>query len=113
MLVVEILQGNQRKVTATFKVRGVGDPAGDTTNWDLTDPTTVTFARKRLRAADSTIETWTYAAAQITRESLGVYSKILDFDSNGSYRVGSRGTGACKANEEVTVVVNDAETMTP
>lgn len=109
MLSVEILEGNLRRLKATFRVPGVGANLDDPSTWTLTDPTTVTFRRKRLGVADSTIESWTYAANEITRDSLGVYEKVLDFETDGSWRVSAEGTGACQAYDEAAVIVKNAE----
>lgn len=108
-ILVEILEGNRRKLTATFRVPGDGADLDDFSSWDLTDPTTVKLFRKRLRAADATIETFDYALAGVTRESLGVYSKVLDFDTNGTWVLAAQGTGACRAYDEVAIVIKNAE----
>lgn len=109
MLTVQILEGNLRRLKATFLVPGVGADLNDPSTWTPTDPSTVTFTRKRLGQPDSTIESWTYAAAQIVKDSVGVYEKILDFETDGTWRLGAQGTGTCQAYDEITIVVKNAE----
>lgn len=109
-LTTEILEGNLRKLTATFRTPGVDADLDDVTTWDLTDPTTATFTRKRRRASSSTLETWVYATdMEVTRDSVGVYSIVLAFADPGSWVVGAEGTGTCTAYEETGVDVTEAE----
>lgn len=85
----QVIRGTTVRVTGTFKDAGV-----------LTDPTTVS-----LEVSDSagTITTYTYAAAQITKTSTGIYYKNVAISSEGSWRVRMTGTG--------TVPVSTLETI--
>lgn len=104
-ITVEILEGNARKITATFRVPGDDADLDDFSTWDLTDPSTITFTRIALAAAQSTLETWTYAGSEVTRESIGVYSKVLGFETPATWVIGAEGTGACEAYGEIEIPV--------
>lgn len=112
-LTVEILQGNARKVKATFLVPGDDADPDDLTTWTPTDPTDVIVSRKRVRAADTTIESWTFSDDQVDRIDTGIYEIILPFATNGSWAIGARGTGDVVAYEETILVVKDAEALAP
>jgi hypothetical protein len=79
-------KGNSIKTTATFKVGGV-----------LTDPTTVTL---KVMDPTETVSTYTYALAQVTKLSTGVYYKDVASSTVGIWRTEWVGTGACVAVEE-------------
>lgn len=79
--------GDLIKLTATFKNSG-GTP---------TDPTTIT-----LRVTDpvATTSVYTYALAQVTKESAGVYSKSITPASSGYWHYRWEGTGAVEQVEQ-------------
>lgn len=72
--------GDSPTLTNTFSVAGVP-----------TDPTTVSLA---VTNPAGTTTTYTYALAQITRDSAGVYSKQITVDSAGDWYYVWTGTGA-------------------
>jgi hypothetical protein len=67
-----------------------------------TDPTTITL---KVRKPDATISTYTYAAAQLTRESAGVFVKSITLDTSGVWTYRFEGTGAVVAADEELLVV--------
>lgn len=77
--------------TATFTVDDVA-----------TDPTTVTLT---VRSPDGTSTDYTYGAAQITKDSTGVYYKDISLTQRGVWSFRFVGTGACAAAVEGTVTV--------
>lgn len=77
--------------TVTFTVDGT-----------LTDPTTVTLT---VRKPSGTTTSYTYAAAAVSRISLGVYRKNLTLDERGVWLFTFTGTGDCQASAEGTVTV--------
>jgi hypothetical protein len=107
-LTVEILEGNLRKVIATFLAPGV-DSTDDPATWVPTDPGTVKMFLKRLRAPADTIITYDFADAQIDKISTGVYSRVFDFETPAAFLVGVQGTTPCVAYDRVTVIVGEAE----
>lgn len=92
----EILAGNRRKFTVTFQVP---DESGA-----LTDPTTVTFYRRRVDGSDAG-EQWVAPDPAISHDSTGVYSLTIDFDDPGVFAVGAQGTGTCKAYDEARIEI--------
>lgn len=111
-IAVRILEGNQRKITATFLVPGLGADLNDPTTWTPTDPSTITFTRIRDGSPDATLEAFLYPA-DLTRVSAGVYETTLDFPNAGTFIVGAQGTGAVEAYDEVAVVITRAKAKTP
>lgn len=109
---VEILEGNLRRLVVTFLVPDDDSDLDDLTTWVQTDPTTVTFTRRRMDDPAASLETWTYAGGQITRDSEGVYGKVLSFLDDGTYILGAEGTGACQTYVETTLVVHNAKART-
>jgi hypothetical protein len=62
-----------------------------------TDPTTVTL---RIRRPDGTVEVFTYAAAQITKDATGSFFKDYTPPAIGRYSYRWEGTGTVKAADE-------------
>lgn len=62
-----------------------------------TDPTTVTLA---LRKPSGTALSYTYGAAQITKDSVGNYHKDISVDDTGVWAYKWTGTGTCETVEE-------------
>lgn len=60
------------------------------TDGNLVDPTEVTL---QVRAPGGTISSYTYGAAEVTRASLGVFTKAVDLDASGVYFYRFKGTG--------------------
>jgi len=63
----------------------------------LTDPTTVTLEVKK---PNGTVTTYTYAAAQIIKDSVGRYSYQLTVDAAGVWSYRWIGTGTVVAAEQ-------------
>lgn len=97
------LEGNRRIYTATFKVP---DDAGD-----LTDPTTVTFYRRKIGAGSlDDLETFVYDTDnEVQKTSTGIYTFTIGYSDDGRYVVGVEGTGSCVAYEEIDVEVKNAK----
>lgn len=77
-----IRAGSAINLKATFTVSKV-----------KTDPTTITL---EVQDPGGATETYTYAAAALTRDSAGVYSKLIDLDQAGWWIYEWQGTGAVK-----------------
>lgn len=77
--------------TVTFSVSGTP-----------TDPTTVMLT---VIPPDKAPLTYTYAAAQITKSSTGVFTKNITLSQRGTWYCRYEGTGACQAAAEGTVTV--------
>lgn len=75
-----------------------------TVNDTPTDPTTISLF---VREPDGTTNTYTYAAAQITKDSTGVFSKSISLAKRGIWYFKYTGTGACEAVAEGTVTVRN------
>ncbi len=75
--------GDTVTVRATFTV--------DSTN---TDPTTVTLA---VTDPSGNVDTYTYAASQITKDATGKYSKGISVDEPGEWIYTFTGTGTATA----------------
>jgi len=103
VLVEKFLEGNRRRYTATFKVPDQ--------NGVLTDPTTITFYRRK--EADPNPETYVYNTdIAVVREGQGIYHVDLSYsssDADGRYWVGVKGTGTCEAFDELEVLVQKAK----
>lgn len=67
-----------------------------------TDPSTVTLT---VMDPFKTQTSYTYAAATVTHESTGVYSKNVAFPTEGRWRWRWAGLGACVAADEGVVLV--------
>jgi hypothetical protein len=78
----------------------------DTVTEALVDPTTVAL---RIRTPAGVVTEYTYALAQITKESQGVYYKLITLDECGrwKYRWISSGTGAGAAEDDMVVNLTD------
>lgn len=63
-------------------------------NGVFTDPTTVTLT---VQKPDRTETTYTYGAGEITKDSLGHFSKQIEPATLGTYIYKWKGTGACIA----------------
>ena len=73
----------------------------------LADPTEVTFKHKD---PSGTVVTLTYiAAAQITRESIGVYSFALALDEAGTWYFRAEGTGTPETAAEMSFEVRTSQ----
>lgn len=83
--------GQSLKLRATFTVDGA-----------VTDPTSITLI---VRDPAGTSNTYTYAGATITKDSTGIYSKNVAFDSEGTWRWRWVGTGTVVASAEGEVVI--------
>lgn len=57
----------------------------------LADPTEVTLY---VLDPAGTLTTYTYGAAEVTRDSLGVFSKAVTLDQTGAWHYRFKGTGA-------------------
>ena len=79
----DIYVGDAIKLRNTFTVEGT-----------KTDPTTVTL---EVRDPSGNTDTYTYAGGAVTRDSAGVYSKIIAFDEARYWTYEWQGTGACIA----------------
>ncbi len=69
---------------------------------NLTDPTTVTV---KLRSPSGVITTYTYASASVTKDSTGVYSRVLTFSEAGVWAYSVVATGTITKTEEGSVRV--------
>lgn len=67
-----------------------------------TDPTTITA---KVRNAAGTVTTYTYAAAQITKDSTGVYHLDITVNLSGTWVYRFEGTGTCIAAIEQILYV--------
>lgn len=78
----------------------------DTDTEALVDPTTITL---NIRTPNGTVTAYTYALAEITKESSGVYSKLVVLNECGrwKYRWISSGTGAGAAEDDLVVALTD------
>lgn len=65
--------------------------------WERTDPTTVTL---KVKGPSCATDSYTYANAEITQETQGVYSKNLSLSSAGTYYYKWIGTGAAETAGE-------------
>lgn len=70
--------------------------------WKLADPTTITL---RVKNPAGTVTNYTYAAAELTKVSTGIYTKSLEPDQVGTWWVEAIGTGAVVAVAETSFVV--------
>ena len=68
----------------------------------LTDPTTITLT---IITPAKVSTDYTYGAAQITKVSTGVYTKIISLTERGVWYYRWVGTGACVAASEGTITV--------
>lgn len=59
----------------------------------VADPTAVTL---EVLDPAGTLTSYTYAAAQVTKDSTGVYSYLLTLDASGAWYYRYKGTGALK-----------------
>lgn len=64
---------------------------------EMTDPTTITL---RLQTPDGVEAAYTFAAAQVTRDGLGKYSKTITVDQVGTYYYKWESTGTVIAAKE-------------
>lgn len=61
------------------------------------DPTTVTLVMKPPTGAN---QTYTYAAAELTKDSIGVYHREFSIDTAGTYRYRWTSAGVGQGSEE-------------
>lgn len=80
--------GTDVRLEAEFKVK---HPT--TGVYELTDPTTVTL---KIMAPDKTVTTYTYAAGEITRLSVGKYRKDYEPTTAGEWKYRYIGTATAK-----------------
>lgn len=71
--------------------------ANFTVSGTLTDPSTITL---KTRAPDGTTNTYTYASAQITKDSAGIYHKDVLVDQAGNWGFRFEGTGTAAGAKE-------------
>jgi hypothetical protein len=88
-------KGDAVRLKGTFTVSSVA-----------TDPTTVTL---KVKDSDGTISTYTYALAQITKLSTGIYYKDVTVSNDGLWYYRFEGTGACIAAGESQFEVRRSE----
>ena len=88
-------KGDLVRITGAFTVAGTA-----------TDPTTVTL--KILRPAGTSALTYTYAAAEITKDSVGNYHKDITIDTEGEWYYRWIGTGTVVSESEDYFFVRDA-----
>jgi hypothetical protein len=91
----------------TIPVRHVGDVEELTATFTdeddtLVDPTTVVL---RVLDPSGNTDTYTYALAQITRDSLGVFYKDVTLDEAGEWRYTWTSTGTGSGAEPGQIVV--------
>ena len=85
----QVTRGNAVTITGTFTLSGVA-----------TDPTTITL---EVKIPAGTITPYTYAGAQITRDSAGVYHKDVILSSEGVWTFRMTGTGTVVASTVTNV----------
>lgn len=73
--------------------------------WELADPTTVTLSVKD--PAD-TVTSYTYAAAEVTRESLGRFYRDISLNQEGTYQWWWVGTGTVETADDGQFYVSDS-----
>lgn len=83
----------------TYRFRGTFKTAAGA----LTDPTTVTF---RIKNPAGTETAYTYALGQVTRDSVGVFSLVVQLTSPGNWYARVEGTGAVAAVDELSRCVS-------
>lgn len=92
----------------TINVFDVGDvvrvQSAFTVSGTATDPTTVTLSVKE---PDGTVTSYTYAAAEITKSTTGVYYKDISIDASGTWSYRWVGTGAVATAEEGQFLVRN------
>jgi hypothetical protein len=88
-------KGDTVRLKAEFKVSSV-----------LTDPTAVTL---KVKDAAGTTSTYTYALAEITKSSVGVYYKDIAITDDGIWYYRFEGTGAVTAAGESQFEVRRSE----
>jgi hypothetical protein len=76
----------------------------------LADPGTITL---RVRNPEGTITTYTYAAAEITKDAVGQYSKVVALDKEGTWKYRFEGTGAVQAADEDECLVLESVFYAP
>ena len=72
---------------------------------ELADPTTITLQHQ---TPDGVITTYSYALAEITRDSVGVYYKDITLDQEGEHVARFAGTGAVVIGAEHRFVVAES-----
>jgi hypothetical protein len=87
--------GTAINLTAPFTVAGVA-----------TDPTTVTL---KVKSPAGTTTTYTYALGEVTKDSVGNYSKVITPTISGAWFYWWAGTGACIATAQAGFQVYEAE----
>lgn len=77
-------QGTLLRLTGTFKNLGGA----------LADPTAITL---KVQKPDGTSTSYTYAGAQVVKQSTGVYYYDVDLNQAGTWYYRYEGTSACQA----------------
>lgn len=92
---MEHFVGGSIELVATFSVDGT-----------LTDPSTISLS---IMDPAGAVTTYTYGAAQITKDSTGVFSKNISLTTEGNWKWRWVGTGTVVAAEEGEVYVKPSE----
>ena len=88
-------KGDKVHLTAKFIVGSV-----------LTDPTVIIC---RVKDPSGNVTVYTYALAQVTKTSTGLYYKDISIDESGDWYYRWEGTGAMEAAEESHLVAEVSE----
>ena len=88
-------KGKTIRLSALFTVGGVA-----------TDPTTVTLKVKKPRGG---VVSYTYALAEVTKDSTGNYHKDVVGSESGTWYHQWIGTGTCETAEEDSFIINASE----
>ncbi len=88
-------KGDLIRLSAAFTVSGTP-----------TDPTTVTF---KVKTPSGTTTTYTYALAQITKDSTGNYHKDISASEAGFWYCRMEGTGTVESADEISFEVMPTE----
>jgi len=91
-------KGDLIRLTATFTV-----------STTPTDPTTVTL---KVKDPSGNVATYTYALAEITKSSTGIYYKNISLDEAGYWYYQWTGTGAVESVEEDYLMVRTRQVGT-
>jgi hypothetical protein len=86
----EYFKGQTVRITGAFRVNGV-----------LTDPDTITLTVKNPAGTETA---YTYALAQLTRSSAGIFYRDVGLDKAGRWVYEWVGTGAVAASVQQTMI---------
>ena len=87
--------GDNIRLKAIFSVSGVA-----------TDPSTITL---KVKNAAGVTTTYTYALAEITKSSTGIYYRDVSVDDDGMWYYRWEGTGTVETSEEHSFKVRSSE----